>query len=200
MAFPASPANGQIYTSASNVRYSYKTSSTVWNKLSASSFVNTITGSGAPALTIGNVGDYYIDSASKLLYGPKTAVSWGTGVQFSSGFTTAAVFPASPQLGDEFWHTGLEILFKYVQDASSVYGWVDISSSGGGSGALPASATGILYNDGSGTMGWLPLSWTTASRPVSPAIGQTGFNSTLGIEEYWDGTTWLPTPVTISSV
>jgi hypothetical protein len=35
-------------------------------------------GSGAPATTLGNNGDYYLDSTNYNLYGPKTASGWGT--------------------------------------------------------------------------------------------------------------------------
>lgn len=32
--------------------------------------------------------------------------------------------------------------------------------------------------------------WATATRPVSPYVGQAGFNSTLGIPEWWNGSLW----------
>lgn len=34
--------------------------------------------------------------------------------------------------------------------------------------------------------------WTTATRPVSPYLGQGGWNSTLGVFEVWNGFTWQP--------
>lgn len=34
-------------------------------------------------------------------------------------------------------------------------------------------------------------SWTTAGRPASPTAGQTGYNSTLGQLETWNGTYWI---------
>jgi hypothetical protein len=37
-------------------------------------------GGGAPAATLGAVGDYYFDNVNDLFYGPKTAAGWGTGV------------------------------------------------------------------------------------------------------------------------
>jgi hypothetical protein len=55
-----------------------------------------------------------------------------------------------------------------------------------------------------GTAGETFPSWTTAGRPASPATGQTGFNSTLGILETYNGTTWvnsnLPVPTSAGSV
>lgn len=35
-----------------------------------------------------------------------------------------------------------------------------------------------------------PLVWTTTGRPVTPAVGTLGFNSTLGLPEYWNGSAW----------
>lgn len=42
----------------------------------------------------------------------------------------------------------------------------------------------------SGTTGEVPASWTTAGRPASPTAGQTGFNTTLGVIETYNGTGW----------
>jgi hypothetical protein len=71
---------------------------------------NTIlNGIGAPASTIGNVGDFYLDTSATVLYGPKTADGWGDGVSLigsaaeasiigmpsisPAGFGTITVFP-----------------------------------------------------------------------------------------------------------
>jgi hypothetical protein len=40
-----------------------------------------LAGTGAPAAGLGNVGDLYLDTASSLLYGPKTLAGWGTGTE-----------------------------------------------------------------------------------------------------------------------
>ena len=39
--------------------------------------------------------------------------------------------------------------------------------------------------------GFGPTSWTTAGRPASPFVGQTGVNTTLGLMEYWSGNQWV---------
>lgn len=39
-----------------------------------------LNGASAPANTVGNVGDYFIDNSSRMLYGPKTSSGWGAGV------------------------------------------------------------------------------------------------------------------------
>ena len=42
--------------------------------------------------------------------------------------------------------------------------------------------------------GAIPLfAWTTATRPTSPAPGWTGYNATLSLIEYWNGSTWTTT-------
>jgi hypothetical protein len=55
-----------------------------------------------------------------------------------------------------------------------------------------------------GTNGETFPSWTTAGRPSPAATGQTGFNSTLGYLESYNGTTWvaggLPAPSTSGNV
>ena len=38
-------------------------------------------GSGAPVASVGNVGDFYLDMESVMLYGPKTTSGWGTGTK-----------------------------------------------------------------------------------------------------------------------
>jgi hypothetical protein len=40
--------------------------------------------------------------------------------------------------------------------------------------------------------GVIPSSWTTATRPASPTVGQQGWNTTLGkYEVFVGGTTWI---------
>lgn len=42
-----------------------------------------------------------------------------------------------------------------------------------------------------GTTGEIPATWTTGTRPASPTAGQTGYNSTLGQLETFNGTQWI---------
>jgi hypothetical protein len=55
-----------------------------------------------------------------------------------------------------------------------------------------------------GTLGETYPSWTTATRPSSPTVGQVGFNSTLSVLEAYNGTAWvaggLPNPSTSTNV
>lgn len=43
-----------------------------------------------------------------------------------------------------------------------------------------------------GTTGQVFPTWTTAGRPASPSTGQTGFNTTLGVLEFYGGSFWEP--------
>lgn len=47
-----------------------------------------LNGSGAPTDAVGAVGDFYLDTSSSMLYGPKTDSGWGTG--------TSLIGPAGP--------------------------------------------------------------------------------------------------------
>lgn len=58
-----------------------------------------LAGTAAPTGGIGNAGDLFIDTANKLLYGPKDAVSgWPTGIDLSNG-PTGSTGPASTVTG-----------------------------------------------------------------------------------------------------
>jgi hypothetical protein len=56
-----------------------------------------------------------------------------------------------------------------------MFGFQSGSSGGAGSGAVSP-----------------PTTWTTMTRPATPTSGLSGFNSTLKILEFWDGTGWKP--------
>ena len=42
-----------------------------------------LSGTGAPATTLGKVGDFYFDTSARAIYGPKTATGWGTPIVLS---------------------------------------------------------------------------------------------------------------------
>jgi hypothetical protein len=52
-------------------------------------------GTGAPAATLGNIGDYYLDKSTGNFYGPKTANGWGSPIALSGG--SGSQGPAGPQ-------------------------------------------------------------------------------------------------------
>ena len=43
----------------------------------------------------------------------------------------------------------------------------------------------------SGTNGITNATWTTAGRPSAPSTGQMGYNSTLGVMEFYNGSAWV---------
>lgn len=57
-----------------------------------------LSGNGAPAATLGNVGDFYIDLTAVQLYGPKTISGWGNGVALTgaAGATGASGTNGTP--------------------------------------------------------------------------------------------------------
>lgn len=54
------------------------------------------------------------------------------------------------------------------------------------------TANPVTVTDRAGVQGG---PWTTATRPASPATGATGFNSTVGAYETWNGSQWYSAPV-----
>jgi hypothetical protein len=68
---------------------------------------------------------------------------------------------------------------------------------------IPASATTISAGNVSDTRIFLGTQWgrwTNTTRPVSPILGQAGYNSTSATPEFWNGTTWAVfTPAEISA-
>jgi Collagen triple helix repeat (20 copies) len=50
-----------------------------------------LSGTGAPAASLGSLGDYYLDKASFMLYGPKIAAGWGPAVSLQGPPGTANV-------------------------------------------------------------------------------------------------------------
>jgi len=46
-------------------------------------------GSGAPSVLVGNINDFYVDTTSNLLYGPKTSGGWGGGAQLGASNVTS---------------------------------------------------------------------------------------------------------------
>lgn len=55
-----------------------------------------LAGSGAPTGALGNIGDLYIDTANKLLYGPKAVGGWPSGPVDLSNGPTGSTGPTAP--------------------------------------------------------------------------------------------------------
>ncbi len=54
-----------------------------------------LSGAGVPNAALGNIGDFYINTTNKTLYGPKTVAGWGVAVSLVGA--TGAQGPAGPQ-------------------------------------------------------------------------------------------------------
>lgn len=48
-----------------------------------------------------------------------------------------------------------------------------------------------IYQTMQAWLGIIGGPWTSSTRPSSPFLGQTGYNSTIGQNETWNGTTWV---------
>jgi hypothetical protein len=57
-----------------------------------------LSGTGAPSSGLGSNGDYYIDTASNYIYGPKTTGAWGSGVSLIGPTGPAGVIAATAPL------------------------------------------------------------------------------------------------------
>jgi len=53
-------------------------------------------GTGAPASGLGNIGDFYIDTAAEMIYGPKTISGWGSGTSLVGPSTPASAVIYTP--------------------------------------------------------------------------------------------------------
>jgi hypothetical protein len=100
-----------------------------------------LSGAGAPALATGNVGQFYIDTTARAMYGPKTVIGWGAGTSmfgpkgdkgdpgsFGEGFGSrgALAAVAAPVLLDDAYLTeGLragKFIFYTAAGYNAIYG------------------------------------------------------------------------------
>ena len=108
-----------------------------------------LSGVGAPASTLGVVGDYYLDTAAKFLYGPKTAAGWNTAISLQgepgadgSKILSGVGAPASSLgvVGDYY----LDTAAKNLYGPKTVAGWGSPTNLQGAAG----NAEVRLYNFG----------------------------------------------------
>lgn len=193
---PGVPVTGMIrYNTTTNTFEGYSGASPGWNSVGGIALVNDTTTATAiyPLLasaTSGTVGTQYT-SNSKLLYVPSTgkftstilnggSVTSDSGVQIGTNATAANNFtwyqPASP---DGTVRLGVGNVGVTTSDR------ITVSSS-----ATTIAGTTNLSTATVSTLLNLP-SWTTGTRPGSPTAGMTGYNSTTGYSETYNGTTWV---------
>ncbi len=152
-----------------------------------------LNGSGSPVVNnvVANPGDFYIDTANNLLYGPYTG-SWGTGV--------ALVGPQGPK-GDT-GATGAQGA-QGPQGAQGVKGDTGASPftlnganavyTGGSLGiGVSSPATAAALDVTSTSKGFLPPRLTTAQRNAiaSPPAGLMIYNTTDKMLNFYNGTAW----------
>ncbi|RKQ43271.1 endosialidase-like protein [Roseivirga pacifica] len=127
-----------------------------------------LNGTGAPANTLGNNGDFYIDTNTNNIYGPKTAGTWGA--------ATSLIGPAGADGTD-----GVDGI-----DGTNGTDGIDGKSMLNGTGA-PAATLGIdgdIYFDTDANAIYGPKTagaWGAATSLVGPA-GADGANGTDGID------------------
>jgi len=127
-------------------------------------------GNGVPALTLGNVGDFYINEANDSLYGPKTLSGWGTAISLQ-GTAGAAGAPGSQILSGSTTPTSTtgnlgDYYFDNVTDSlygpKTSTGWgiaVSLRGSSGATGATgPAGQTGAQGPPGTANV--IYYNWT----------------------------------------
>jgi Phage tail repeat like len=137
-----------------------------------------LSGSGAPSSSLGSNGGFYLDTANKKLYGPKTAGAWGSGIALSvadwaeitSKPTTFAPSAHTHSVSDV---TGLQAALDGKQAAGNYATLV--------SGVVPSSQLPSYVDD--------VLEYATL-----PATGETGkiyVNTTNGKIYRWSGSAFI---------
>ena len=153
-------------------------------------------GSAVPADNIGAVGDFYLRTSTSVLYGPKSADGWGTGVSLK-GSTGSAGTPGSKMLsgtavpttqgaiGDFYFRTTTGVL--YGPKTSSGWGsGVSLKGPKGDKGE-PGNANVKVYEFGSKsftqslTIG-LPIAYATAEKGAVLAYYQVNSGTTGWIQ------------------
>ena len=84
--FPAAPAFFTLDTATPTFRTFGGIGTITGAAVCADKFGNPVlNGVGAPASTLGALGNYYIDTAAQTLYGPKTSTGWPAGTMIVNG-------------------------------------------------------------------------------------------------------------------
>ncbi|MEP1123332.1 MAG: hypothetical protein ABJH68_05510 [Ilumatobacter sp.] len=159
------------------------------------SSTNILNGAGAPAFSLGNDGDFYIDTTNNVLYGPKTVTGWGPGVSLvgpagpaGADGSTVDVGDGAPgadgddSIGDIYIDQSTGDIYRF--DGTT---WVLVGSTAppraGGSvadsaAALPVPELSVLDLPGNdvqvGSLTGLPAGTYDASATVDLAIDATG--------------------------
>lgn len=154
------------------------------------SYINYVLPFGSDTLTI-----YALSSYGGI---PEYAIVNGAAYSASDIFgallSVTVTFPNTTGVYNVYWNSSTQTFGVTTIDISSnpVYLWLaTVTYTYVGS---PVSynnpLTDLIDRRLIGGTNSLLQRWPTASRPVNPVVGEFGFNTTLGILEYWDGTAW----------
>ena len=117
MAFPVSPIDGST-TIVNDIAYVYNAATNSWTR--------TLTPVGNLTLTGNLIADKVYTTTGLFWYSNGFPISGGGGGGVT--ITTDTIPPVSPSVGAQWYDTGSQILFEYLDDGNSQQ-WVDITSS-----------------------------------------------------------------------
>lgn len=111
-------------------------------------------------------------SYGKYIYDATTGV-WNSNEPLTvARFTPSPTAPAVPSVGDGWFNTNTGVIYIYYVSAVSGY-WVQ------------AGSTNLGYPSGASVV-------TSSTRPGTPFVGQTIYETNTGTTFTWDGTAWKP--------
>ena len=130
-----------------------------------------LSGTGAPAATLGAAGDFYFDTDARDIYGPKTATGWGTPVSLQgedgaagSKILSGTSAPAASVGAQGDWYINTSNARMYGPKGAS--GWPGTYTDLTGPQGIAGNAGTIMYVFGTKTF----LNSTTYQIPVGSAI------------------------------
>lgn len=145
-----------------------------------------LSGAGAPAVSVGSVGDFYLDTNTQNLYGPKTSNGWGAPVSLkgANGADGSKIYSgtATPDasVGKEGdWY--IDTQNKMLYGPKTANGWGTGLALGGGSNTLKGDY--VLSRDGKTLYQWLNKDATSIDMQADAElrnveiIGKSAFNA-----------------------
>jgi hypothetical protein len=163
-----------------------------------------------PAYALGAMGDFYINTTSNQIFGPKTASGWGIGVSMigAQGVDGRTILNGSTNpsfalglVGDFYINTATSLLFGPKTSG----GWGNGLSLIGPQGPIGSQgpqgiqgqqgiqgAQGVPGLQGNAGTDGISIQWlgTFGSNPASPSLNQAYYNSIDKKSYVYDGTSW----------
>ena len=123
MSFPASPTNGQT-TTLNGITYAYSASTNSWVRTPAPTYTGTVLTVLSTTSSISTTTGAVVVAGDVIIAGTvnvNTVVA--PGVPKS---TTTSTPPPAPSIGDIWYYTGSDLVFRYTNDGVNSV-WVDIT-------------------------------------------------------------------------